>query len=103
MCTQPQPRAQARGPNGSPLSRPDPRDPAQRGGGGASGCGSEEEGWGPVGGDPPVSGVGVSPLPTKRGSHHTPGALQPGTPGDGGVAELEARTRIEVRVPSVLC
>lgn len=72
-------------------------------GGGASGCGSEEEGWGPVGGEPPASGVGVSPLPPKRGPHHTPGALQPGTPGDGGVAELEARTRIGVRVPLVLC
>ena len=51
----------------------------------------------------PGVGVRVSPLPPKRGSHHTPGALQPGTPGDGGVAELEARTRIEVRVPLVLC
>ena len=72
-----------------------------RGWSGASGCGSEEAGWDPAGGEAPASGVGVSPLPPKRGPHHT--RVQPGTPRDGSVAELEARTRIGVRVPLALC
>lgn len=66
------------------------------------GAARKRQGGGPRGGEPPASGVGgESPLPPKRGPHHTADALQPGTPRNGSVAELEDRTRIGVRVPGL--
>lgn len=101
MCTQ----LQARGPYGPPLPRPDSRDPAQRGGRGGV-CIEVRLGRGRVGARgrraPGVRSWGESPLPPKRGPHHTADALQPGTPRNGSVAELEDRTRIGVRVPLAL-